>query len=206
MIAGYRGDGPQEIKGPKRKERTIIKLGKSKSQTPVINNKSDRGNGLSTLDCAHALSIRGSNEANAATMGLQNNLKAEKVSLRKHSDSRPDIAGESNKSNKQAPPASDSLIKDSRPLLRLKFKTPYLGSWPLQGEEERGSIKGQRSKRKRPSPFVEKSKKMEQEDDLESQEDNLMNEMMDANWVLKKLGRDAVGKRVEVHQPSDNSW
>lgn len=203
---GYRGDGPHEIKGLKLKERNIIKLGKSKSQAPVINPKFDRGNGLSTPESTHSLSLRRSNEADAVAVGLQNNLKGEKVSLRKHSDSRPDISGESNKSYKQEPPASDSLIKDSRPLLRLKFKTPYLGSWPLQGEEERGSIKGQRSKRKRPSPFVEKSKKMEHEDDLESQEDNLMNEMMDANWVLKKLGRDAIGKRVEVHQPSDNSW
>jgi len=206
MIAGYRGDGPHEIKGLKPKERNIIKLGKSKSQAPVINPKFDRGNGLSTPESTHSLSLRRSDEANAVAVVLQNKLKGEKVSLRKHSDSRPDISGESNKSYKQEPPASDSLIKDSRPLLRLKFKTPYLGSWPVQGEEERGSIKGQRSKRKRPSPFVEKSKKMEHEDDLESQEDNLMNEMMDANWVLKKLGRDAIGKRVEVHQPSDNSW
>jgi hypothetical protein len=30
--------------------------------------------------------------------------------------------------------------------------------------------------------------------------------MMEANWILKKLGKDAIGKRVEVHQPSDNSW
>jgi hypothetical protein len=30
--------------------------------------------------------------------------------------------------------------------------------------------------------------------------------MMEANWILKKLGYDAIGKRVEVHQPSDNSW
>ncbi|CBI24915.3 unnamed protein product, partial [Vitis vinifera] len=29
---------------------------------------------------------------------------------------------------------------------------------------------------------------------------------MDANWILKKLGKDAIGKRVEVHQSSDNSW
>ncbi|KAF7831738.1 Histone-lysine N-methyltransferase 2B isoform A [Senna tora] len=29
---------------------------------------------------------------------------------------------------------------------------------------------------------------------------------MDANWILMKLGKEAIGKRVEVHQTSDNSW
>jgi hypothetical protein len=35
---------------------------------------------------------------------------------------------------------------------------------------------------------------------------HLDSEMTEANRILKKLGKDAIGKRVEVHQPSDNSW
>jgi len=38
----YIGDGPHEIKGLKPKEHNIIKLGRSKSQAPVINPKFDR--------------------------------------------------------------------------------------------------------------------------------------------------------------------
>ncbi|KAG9133854.1 hypothetical protein Leryth_017935 [Lithospermum erythrorhizon] len=33
-----------------------------------------------------------------------------------------------------------------------------------------------------------------------------MDEIMDANWILQKLGKVAIGKRVEVHQATDNSW
>jgi hypothetical protein len=31
-------------------------------------------------------------------------------------------------------------------------------------------------------------------------------DVVDAEWILKKLGRDAIGKRVEVHEGSVNSW
>jgi hypothetical protein len=31
-------------------------------------------------------------------------------------------------------------------------------------------------------------------------------EVMDANWILRKLGKDAIGKRIEVHQASDGKW
>ncbi|GKB49213.1 hypothetical protein Tco_0899966 [Tanacetum coccineum] len=33
-----------------------------------------------------------------------------------------------------------------------------------------------------------------------------MGEIMDANWIIQKLGKHAIGKIVEVHQPSNNSW
>ncbi|KAH0639895.1 hypothetical protein KY290_037160 [Solanum tuberosum] len=35
---------------------------------------------------------------------------------------------------------------------------------------------------------------------------NTMDEFLEANWILQKLGKDAKGKRVEVHQSSDNTW
>ncbi|XP_048495302.1 uncharacterized protein LOC104907813 isoform X2 [Beta vulgaris subsp. vulgaris] len=196
---GYKVDGAHEIRG-KPRDRNIIKLGKGKSE--VSGPQSHKGNGLFGLERTHIMSSKRSNEASAATEGLS---MGEKISLRKHPENRQDITGDSNKSNQPASPALDASLKDSRPLLRLKFKTPYPSSWVPNSEEERGSVKGQRSKRKRPSPLIEKPKHHEQEDVTESQDDNLMNEIMDASWILKKLGKDAMGKRVEVHQPSDNS-
>ncbi|XP_021852386.1 uncharacterized protein [Spinacia oleracea] len=199
---GYKVDGVHEIKGKPLRDRNIIKLGKGKFE--ASGPQSHRGNGLFGLESSHVMS---SKRSNAASEGIPNNVsKGEKVSLRKHPDNRNDISGDSNKTIQPASSVVDGSLKDSRPLLRLKFKTPYPGSWVPHSEEERGSVKGQRSKRKRPSPLVEKPKHHEQEDVTESQDDNLMNEIMDANWILKKLGKDAIGKRVEVHQPSDNSW
>lgn len=100
--------------------------------------------------------------------------------------------------------------KESKPLLKLKFKNSISENqcvWAPPKEEERCSVKGQRSKRKRPSPLREKvSTKSEDDTGSRVYEDKTMDEIMDANWVLQKLGKDAMGKRVEIHQPSDNSW
>lgn len=30
--------------------------------------------------------------------------------------------------------------------------------------------------------------------------------MLDASWILKKLGKDAKGKKVQIHEASDDSW
>lgn len=101
------------------------------------------------------------------------------------------------------------MLRDSKPLLKLKFKNPYhenQSSWAPLGEDEKSSVKGQRSKRKRPSPFKDKTSTREDEDVSQQHGDDTMDEIMDANWILQKLGKDAIGKRVEVHQPSDNSW
>ncbi|GMH30639.1 hypothetical protein Nepgr_032482 [Nepenthes gracilis] len=112
----------------------------------------------------------------------------------------------SEKGSNDGKTASLSRHPESRPALKLKFKNPFQGSWAPNGEDEKGSFKGQRSKRKRSSLFAEKLKFHEEEEVRESEEDKLMDEIMDANWILRKLGKDAVGKRVEVHQPSDDSW
>ncbi|KAL3651879.1 hypothetical protein CASFOL_004881 [Castilleja foliolosa] len=69
----------------------------------------------------------------------------------------------------------------------------------LPGKEDITYTRGQRSKRRRPSGGAE---------DGGSQwgEDNTVKNFTDANWILQKLGKDAAGKRVEIHQPSNNSW
>uniref|UniRef100_A0A7N0TXI6 Uncharacterized protein n=1 Tax=Kalanchoe fedtschenkoi TaxID=63787 RepID=A0A7N0TXI6_KALFE len=98
------------------------------------------------------------------------------------------------------------LQKDSKPLLKLKFKNPYLenpSSWVTQNDDEKSLVKGQRSKRKRSSNI----EKLALQDNYTSRmEQGSVDASMDANWILKRLGKDAIGKRVEVHQPSDNSW
>ncbi|XP_047310949.1 uncharacterized protein LOC124914444 [Impatiens glandulifera] len=108
-------------------------------------------------------------------------------------------------SGSQPPPQ-----KDSKPLLKLKFKNPYFEnqtSWSSHGVDEKScSVKGRRSKRKR-HPNREKSVSMGEDEQHDSiGEDTSINEILDANWILQKLGKDSIGKRVEIHQPSDNSW
>lgn len=107
---------------------------------------------------------------------------------------------------------SPSLQKEGRPLLKLKLKKPNSGDQTslitTQSEDEKLILaKGQRSKRKRPSILVDKgSLKEDGEATTHSHQDSSRNdEMMDANWILKKLGRDSIGKRIEVHG-SQNSW
>ncbi|XP_051145656.1 uncharacterized protein LOC127261370 isoform X2 [Andrographis paniculata] len=66
---------------------------------------------------------------------------------------------------------------------------------PIMDEYEITYTRGQRSKRRRPvaaAAAIDENKAIE--------------DLSDANWILLKLGKDAAGKRVEVHQPSDDSW
>ncbi|KAI4339069.1 hypothetical protein MLD38_024051 [Melastoma candidum] len=106
-------------------------------------------------------------------------------------------------------PSSLNLAKDTKPLLNLKFKNICRDSLSSQlppWDEEKSSVKGQRSKRKRPSPAVLKNTNDEDGGASQSRRDYLVDGIMDANWVLKKLGKDAIGKGVEIHQASDKTW
>lgn len=104
----------------------------------------------------------------------------------------------------------DSLQKDSRRLLKLKIKKHnpegQEGEAPSIVDERSKSGKGHRSKRKRASSSAEKSGFNEDEDASLSREESLLDEMLDASWILKKLGKDAKGKKVQIHEASDNSW
>ncbi|GMH04410.1 hypothetical protein Nepgr_006249 [Nepenthes gracilis] len=209
-------DGGHKDDSLKHKDRggNLIKLGKGRSEDSDLNPRSDRGNcadgnGLHSPVNTGILYGKRSNEVSTASVGLQANVpEGGKASLRKH-DSKPDISVKSNKNGSQVASVSEATPTESKPLLKLKFKNPYQGSWAPNGEEEKGSVKGQRSKRRRPF-FAGKLKLHEDEDEdedvTERHQDDLMGEVMDANWILRKLGKDAVGKRVEVHQSSDNSW
>ncbi|KAG2329266.1 hypothetical protein Bca52824_000446 [Brassica carinata] len=106
--------------------------------------------------------------------------------------------------------AQQELQKDSRRLLKLKIKTHNPESQEREAPrivyERSKSGKGHRSKRKRASPPAEKSAFNEDEDVSLSREDSLLDEMLDASWILKKLGKDAKGKKVQIHEASDDTW
>lgn len=93
-------------------------------------------------------------------------------------------------------PNPSDVVDDPKPLLKLKFKKPYFdkrSSWASQRVQEKNSVKGQRSKRKRPS--LEKLAGF-QEDGTFSQppQQESVDEVLDANWLLQKLGEGVIGK------------
>uniref|UniRef100_A0A0D9XZW5 PHD-type domain-containing protein n=1 Tax=Leersia perrieri TaxID=77586 RepID=A0A0D9XZW5_9ORYZ len=101
-------------------------------------------------------------------------------------------------------------------LLKLKFKRPIFeqpssqasqpeepGTW-ASPQEELNVAKGQRSKRKRPS--LDKNGSEGKAPAAKRHEQSQGDEAMDANWILRKLGKDAIGKRIEVQLASDGKW
>ncbi|XP_050384766.1 uncharacterized protein LOC126801456 [Argentina anserina] len=207
-----------DVKGSKvaGREGNIIKLGRVRSgaadHKPKLV-KGDRAEGVDGIPSeqvhvSSGKSIEGGMPASKPA-GEVPTMRNNKVYSRKHSESRSASAPKTDESGQT--PVSLSSSKDqkdhNKPLLKFKLKKPNVESQSSpQHDEEKSSVKGQRSKRKRPSPFMEKPSFSENDDRAPSVENNLMDEIMDANWILKKLGKDAVGKRVEVQQLSDNSW
>lgn len=194
------------------REGNVIKLGRVRSGAPDHNPKlvkSDRVEVVEGIppEQVHVSSGKSTEEGTTASepAGEIPTMKNNKVYSRKHSESRSAVSAHKNDESGQTP-VSQSSSKEHKPSLKFKLKKPNVESQSSsQHDEEKSSVKGQRSKRKRPSPFMEKTS-FSENDRGPSVEDNLMDEIMDANWILKKLGKDAVGKRVEVQQLSDNSW
>ncbi|KAG7565367.1 Zinc finger RING-type [Arabidopsis suecica] len=140
------------------------------------------------------------NDEKRGSRGEVATSKAEGGFIGRHSDGKGDLNSGSH----------DSLQKDSRRLLKLRIKKhnpeSQEGEAPSIVYERGKSGKGHRSKRKRASPPAEKSAFNEDEDVSLSREDSLLDEMLDASWILKKLGKDAKGKKVQIHEASDDSW
>uniref|UniRef100_A0A2P2JID7 Uncharacterized protein LOC105628719 isoform X1 n=3 Tax=Rhizophora mucronata TaxID=61149 RepID=A0A2P2JID7_RHIMU len=196
-----------------RREGNFIKFGKGASDSSKLNPKISKGSSgdayeTRNSDHRHFPSSKTSTEGIGAAVGPAGDIptsRRDKISLGKQSEARSDTYPESNDDSGEAP-ILQSLPKDSKFSLKLKIKKPNVESQNAQLpllEEEKSYIRGQRSKRKRPSIFVEKVPSNEGDNVMQSIQES---EMMEANWILKKLGKDAIGKRVEVHQPSDNSW
>ncbi|XP_024984459.1 uncharacterized protein LOC112520343 [Cynara cardunculus var. scolymus] len=116
-----------------------------------------------------------------------------------------------NPNPKHSNSVSHSSQKELKPSFKLKFKNPYSGdqsSWAPPGEEDKSLVKGQRSKRKRPPPSMDKSSSIKEDKGAGHlyEDKDMMSEIMDAKWIIQKLGKHAIGKMVEVLQPSNNSW
>ncbi|KAL9252146.1 hypothetical protein AKJ16_DCAP13336 [Drosera capensis] len=121
---GYKADGSQK----KENMGNLIKLGKRKHDAPNLYSTSYRGNGAGK---AYAWG----NDSSLALAGYQEKApKGEKASLRKHPA---DISVDTHSKKSQAS-GSQSISKDSKPSLKVKFKSPYQVSWGTNGEEEKG--------------------------------------------------------------------
>lgn len=197
------------MQGPKvrGKEGHVIKIKKPSPETADGTVKPGNGSSASPLN-APIVAGKRSNEGSVAaprTVIQIPGSRGNKVSSGRHAGGEPGVTDDSRADDRNSAPPTHPVQKDPKPLLKLKFKNPYPdghNAW-ASTEDEKGVIKGQRSKRKRPLPSGEKSSATA---DPRWYEDNSMDEMMDANWILQKLGKDAIGKRVEVHQQSDNTW
>ncbi|KAI9116674.1 hypothetical protein K1719_012332 [Acacia pycnantha] len=193
------------------RERNLMKPAKIKPEVSELNSVSVRSNvadGSESVRIERPLILFGKRRTERTTGqdgAVQTMSQGERMFMGKQSEGRSDAYDETDDNSNHTP--SHSLPKDPKPLLRLKFKKPSIESQnSLHREDEKITIKGQRSKRKRPSPFMEKVSNNEDEDVAQSHQDGVMDEILEANWILMKLGKDAIGKRVEVHQASDNSW
>lgn len=204
-LAGDKKNYTDQVKGSKfkAKEGNTIKIKKSNPEVSNMNPKS----GVQKLADGHdmvppantriLLGKRSTDKSTATAGTVTDSTRGEKLAKLR-------LSGGLNDDDGQSPSVSNAPPKDSKPLLRLKFKNPYYEnqtSWAPPGEDDKSFVKGQRSKRKRPSP-VEKTLAKEDEEEANTMDDGIM----DANWILQKLGKEAIGKRVEVHQPSSNSW
>ncbi|CAI0393841.1 unnamed protein product [Linum tenue] len=181
-----------------RRGSSLIKLGKVK-ETSEGNPKLEQDNSTHTS----ASSVARSSGTATATLGRVSEvpvLRSDKAPQGEES-ATPDTNTETN-DDCGGTTASLSLAKDSKFSLKLKIKKPSLENQSSQNAppEEKTAIRGQRSKRKRSSAFAEKAPLNEDETVVQD------SEMLEASWILKKLGKDAIGKRIEVHQPSESSW
>lgn len=193
-----------EMKGPKlrAKEGNLIKIRKTGTEASDLPPKLSGERFPDASESVSAVSTRSS----LGKRSIEDNTAAPRVNTDLPVSRGSKISSVMNDDSHRTPSASQSQKEPK--LLKFKFKNPITdshSSWTPK-EEERSSVKGQRSKRKRPSPLQEKASNKGDGDAPPSYDDNSMDEIMDANWILQKLGKDAIGKRVEVHQPSDNSW
>ncbi|KAJ8899195.1 hypothetical protein K2173_012371 [Erythroxylum novogranatense] len=191
-----------------RREGNMIKFGKLKPEASNLNSKFDiergtvRGETMRSDDTHVSSSKRSIGGSRAAVGPDVPTVRTGKLSLAKSPEMRPNSKAESNDDSGDTP-ILNSLPKDSKLSLRLKIKKPDIENQSSQcpAPDVEKIIRGQRSKRKRSSNFMMTSNG--DEDATQSHQDS---QMMGASWILKRLGKDAIGKRVEVHQPSDDSW
>ncbi|CAA2981500.1 transcription factor HALR MLL3, involved in embryonic development [Olea europaea subsp. europaea] len=128
--------------------------------------------------------------------------KRNKYSSLKYSGDGQTVSGNLIDDDSNIPSFSQSAPKDLKSRMKIKISNNSNNgnqdSLAVHGKDEITYVKGQRSKRRRPAMFEDKTPI--------TGDDDPVNEFLDANWILQKLGKDAAGKRVEIHQPSNDSW
>ncbi|KAK4379694.1 hypothetical protein RND71_001556 [Anisodus tanguticus] len=213
---GHKVDHMDQIKGQntRGKESHLIKIKKVSSEAThfpaKVGGKFADGSGPNPPLKTFGILGKSSDGSVITRVGAEvPATRGNKLASVKHAEAGPASCNDLNDEKNSTPSVSNSTRKDPKPLLKLKFKNPYHESqnaWASPGEEEKSMVKGQRSKRKRAPAFGEKASSRADDNSSQWYEDNTMDEFMDANWILQKLGKDAKGKRVEVHHSSDNTW
>ncbi|KAL1199836.1 hypothetical protein V5N11_013093 [Cardamine amara subsp. amara] len=186
--------------GPRKAGVTNPMSGDASKLASKSNGKHEKLQSEETFSREQHHSVLGkNNDEKRGSRGEVATSKGEGGLIGRHAEGKGDLHGGPHESN-----------KDSRRLLKLRIKKhnpeSHDGEAPSIVDERGSSGKGHRSKRKRASPPAEKSAFNEDEDVSMSRDDSLLDEMLDASWILKKLGKDAKGKKVQIHEASDNSW
>ncbi|XP_073025371.1 uncharacterized protein [Primulina eburnea] len=193
---GHYHPDPVKISMLRGKEGNLINI---KNDNSEVSDFSDGYESVSPKNKHSALGKRAIEDIESARSGSDILVsRRNNYSFMKYAEDGPTISGDLNDDNVSIPTIPQASEKDHKP--HLKFKIPNNSKHGNQTalKEEITYTRGQRSKRRRQAQG--------DEDTSQWQEDDTMKEFTDANWVLQKLGKDAAGKRVEIHQPSTNSW
>lgn len=217
FVTGHKRDHADQMKGSKLqgKEGPLIKLrSASNSEFSNISSKHSGGGfseGYESGSPKNTHSVLGKRSAEDSAPGVPSSRRSKHFSMGHGEDVS--VSGDPIDDSSSLPSVSQTSTKERKPF--LKFKIPKnttngnqnvssdsnIGnqdSLPPTGKNEIIYTRGQRSKRRRPAAGDEELS--------QKREDSTIKDFTDANWILQKLGKDATGKRVEVHQPSSNSW
>lgn len=218
-VAGYKKNHADQVKSSMFQEKEGPSIKFKNVSSGVSNISSKHAGGVSKSfesdypNSTHSLlGKRGTEDSASARRGPEVPVsRRNKYSSIKSADDVPTTSSELVDDNSSFPPMSQASSEDHKPHLIFKIpKNSNPGNQNVQsnldngnnlrlpGKEDITYTRGQRSKRRRPA--------LGEGDTSQGHEDNTMKEFTDANWILQKLGKDAAGKRVEIHQSSNNTW
>nr|XP_025887091.1 uncharacterized protein LOC101264566 [Solanum lycopersicum] len=132
-----------------------------------------------------------------------------KLASVKHAEAGLASCGDLYEEKRGSPSLSNSPRMDPRPLQGPKFKNPYHESqnaFASPGEPEKSMDKGHESKRKRSPAFEEKASIKSDDNSSQRYEGIITDDILSDTWILKRLGQNANGKRVQFHHLFDNTW
>lgn len=193
---GHKMNHVDQVKSSKfqEKEAPLIKFKNVNSEVSNISSKHTGGDGASA---------RRGPEVPVSRKNKYSSIKS--------ADDVPTMSSELVDDNSSLPPMSQASSEDHKPHFIFKIpKNSNTGNHNVPSNSTNGNAvclpgkqditysRGQRSKRRRPA--------VGDGDTSQWHEDNTIKEFTDANWILQKLGKDAAGKRVEIHQSSNNTW